>query len=160
MSLRTVSFEQTIPAGPFYKLGMKRYLMRPTFLILFLFVIGFTTMTLIPEPRTSDFTYLIPFSVIIIFMPLMHLWGLTYLLKNNVALRSRHEVKVDEQGLNLTGQGFHFFMAWEVFTKVKVYQDWILVFAASNSAMYLYLPEVENEGDREILKALVNQEVS
>lgn len=160
MSLRTITFEQTIPSGPFYRLGMKRYLMRPIFLVLFLFVIGFTSLTLFGESRTTDYSFLVPFSVIIIFMPLMHFWGLTYLLKNNVALRGRHLVKVDEEGLNLSGQGFQFFMAWEVFTKVKVYKDWILVYAASNSAMYLYLPEIEDEGDREILKALVNQEVS
>ena len=160
MSLRTISFEQTIPSGPFYWLGMKRYLARPVFLVLILFVIGFTTMTLVGEARTNDYTYLVPFSVIVFFMPLMHFWGLTYLLKNNVTLRGRHEVKVDDLGIHLSGKGFQFFMAWEVFTKVKIYQDWVLVFAASNSAIYLYLPEIEDESDREILKAMAKQEIA
>lgn len=93
-------------------------------------------------------------------MPGLHVLGLHYLLNSSLTLRDEHRVTANDDGILVEGHGFHSFLAWEVFTETKVYRDWILLFVAKNSSIYVYLPEINDLGDQEILRAMVKAELN
>lgn len=158
MSFRSVTFSQKIPTGPFILLGLKRYLSRPRYLLFVGMISLFAGFAyFVGGPGRLD--VMIPAGVLLLLMPGLHTLGLSYLVSSNLTLKDEHKVTADEKGILIEGNGFYSFLAWEVFTEIKNYQDWILLFVAKNSSIYLYLPEVKDLGDQEILRAMVNSEL-
>lgn len=159
MSFRSVTFSQRIPTGPFILLGLKRYLSRPRYLLFVGMISLFAGFTYFLGDELHRLDFLLPASVLLLLMPGLHALGLRYLLTSNLTLKGEHRITANEDGILVEGHGFHSFLAWEVFTEIKVYQDWILLFVAKNSSIYIYLPEIEDLGDSEILRAMVKAEL-
>lgn len=158
MSFRSVTFSQNIPSRPFVLLGLKRYLSRPRYLLFVGMISLFAGFTyLLGDVNRIDF--LIPAGVLLLLMPGLHVLGLRYLLKSSLTLKGEHRITANDKGVLVEGEGFHSFLAWEVFTEIKFYEDWILLFVARNSSIYLYLPEIQDLGDQEILRAMVKTEM-
>lgn len=159
MSLSSISYAQEVPITSFILLGLRRYVMRTRYLIFVAIAVVMVGMAwLISGPETISFLY--PMMWVLVLMPGLHLLGLYYLTKTNLLLKSRHHVTANDEGLLLEGKGFHSFYSWEVFTDMKVYDHWILVFVSRNQAIYLYLPAIEDLGEREIMRTMIKTEIT
>lgn len=158
MTFRSVTFSQKIPSGPFILLGLKRYFSRPRYL-LFLGMVSLFAGLAFFMGDLYKLDFLIPAGVLLLLMPGLHALGLRYLLNSNLTLKGEHTVTANDDGILVEGHGFYSFLAWEVFSEIKCYPDWILLFVAKNSSIYLYLPEIKDLGDQEILRAMVKSEL-
>ncbi len=158
-SLQTVRFSQEIPVGPFLQLGIRRYLYRPTFLIvfgiasLFLFLRGGDTF------QSLDKGWLIYFVALLLVMSGFHLLSLWYMVRGNLLLRGPQDVTFDPTGLTIAGEGYRMFLTWAVIDHARVYRNWLLLYTDRNSATYVYLPAIDHVGDRAILLALCRAEL-
>lgn len=158
MSFRSVTFSQKIPSGPFILLGLKRYFSRPRYLLFVGMISLFAGVTFFMG-GLHRLDFLVPAVVLLLLMPGLHILGLRYLLNSSLTLKEEHKVTANDEGILVEGHGFYSFLAWEVFTEIKMYQDWILLFVARNSSIYIYLPEVKDLGDQEILRAMIKAEL-